>query len=104
MGPTSVLASTSTQVPIPDPSSSKSSTSREDRIVASLLQNGNVQSSAGPLINEVDRDIFSVPQPASWASLQTQPSLEMDAMGTELGNWFYENQQMLNFLDDSYNF
>ena len=36
--------------------------------------------------------------------MQMQPNLEVDAIGAELGDWFYENQQMLKFLDDSYRF
>lgn len=52
-------------------------------------------------------------QLASWAQAQAQmqaqmqmpmPQIEMDPVGTELGNWLYENQQMLNFLDDGYHF
>ncbi|PLB43733.1 hypothetical protein P170DRAFT_369279 [Aspergillus steynii IBT 23096] len=106
MGSGSASASASASVPtqLPFPDSSPSSMPRIVRENA-ISQPGDPLTSTGITpTNHIDRDAFATPQPPQWTQIQTQPSLEMDAMGTELGNWFYENQQMLKFLDDSYTF
>ncbi|KAH8426036.1 fungal specific transcription factor domain-containing protein [Aspergillus melleus] len=61
---------------------------------------------AGMSVSETENRLVGGGDPVQddQLQMQMQPNVEVDAIGTELGNWFYENQQMLKFLDDSYRF
>ncbi|KAK1143954.1 hypothetical protein N8T08_005863 [Aspergillus melleus] len=62
----------------------------------------------GMSVSEMENRLAGVGDPVRedqmQMQVQMQPNLEVDSIGTELGDWFYENQQMLKFLDDSYRF